>query len=97
MQNRHNQPDNIKENIIDSVVLNLQYNEYIHTEKQALDTAESHFYDYMFPTIRDTIETYKSRQIAVEKIEIDLGSVELRDIPQKLEMMLKEELRFEPI
>ena len=92
MQNRHNQPDNIKENIIDSVVLNLQYNEYIHTEKQALDTAESHFYDYMFPTIRDTIETYKSRQIAVEKIEIDLGSVELRDIPQKLEMMLKEAL-----
>ena len=92
MQNRHNQPDNIKENIIDSVVLNLQYNEYIHTEKQALDTAESYFYDYMFPTIRDTIETYKSRQIAVEKIEIDLGSVELRDIPQKLEMMLKEAL-----
>lgn len=92
MQNRHNQPDNIKENIIDSVVLNLQYNEYIHTEKQALDTAESHFYNYMFPTIRDTIETYKSRQIAVEKIEIDLGSVELRDIPQKLEMMLKEAL-----
>ena len=92
MQNRHNLPKTIKENIIDSVGVNLQYNELVYTEKQALDTAESHFYDYMFPTIRDTIETYRAHQIEVEKIEIDLGSVELRDIPQKLEMKLKEVL-----
>ena len=92
MQNRHNLLKTIKENIIDSVGVNLQYNELVYTEKQALDTAESHFYDYMFPTIRDTIETYRAHQIEVEKIEIDLGSVELRDIPQKLEMKLKEVL-----
>ena len=92
MQNRHNLPKTIKENIIDSMGVNLQYNELVYTEKQALDTAESHFYDYMFPTIRDTIETYRAHQIEVEKIEIDLGSVELRDIPQKLEMKLKEVL-----
>lgn len=92
MRNYHDQPDAIKENIIDSVVLNLQYNESVRTERQTLDTAESHFYDYMFPTIRDTIESYQPRQIVAEKIEIDLGSIELRDIPQKLEMMLKEAL-----
>ena len=92
MQNRHNLPKTIKENIIDSMGVNLQYNELVYTEKQALDTAESHFYDYMFPTIRDTIETYRSHQIEVEKIEIDLGNIELRDIPQKLEMKLKEVL-----
>ena len=92
MQNHDNQPNTTKENIIDSVVLDLQYNEFVCTEKQTLDTAESHFYDYMYPTIRDTVETYQSHQINVEKIEIDLGDIELRDIPQKLEMMLKEAL-----
>ena len=79
-----------EENVIDCVALQLQYDESVTTEGDALEVAESHYNDYMLPTIQRVLDEVEDQTLCIEEIDIDLGRLAPEDVPHRLETMLRE-------
>lgn len=76
--------------MIDCVTLQLLYDESVTTERETLEVAESHYNDYIFPTIQRVLDEYEDQTVCIEEIDIDLKQLLPEEIPYRLETMLRE-------
>ena len=81
------------ENIINNVTLHFQYDSFWGEESQVTEIAEKQYDDYVLPVLEEVIEKYSNYDLNIENLCIDLGAIKPSDIPDKLRLLLDEEIR----
>ena len=81
------------ENIINNVTLHFQYDSFWGEESQVTEIAEKQYDDYILPVLEEVIEKYSNYDLNIENLCIDLGAIKPSDIPDKLRLLLDEEIR----
>ena len=79
------------DHLINKIYIHFKYSEGIE-EKEALNRTGKYYESLVYPAIEKTLEKYKTIDLRLEKLEINLDKIKIDDISESLTKLLEEEI-----